>query len=53
MEDIKIKLLFNALYSYNYLPEFSFLKLFEKEYFVKKKLIHIYLTFRRNTARNK
>jgi hypothetical protein len=36
MEDIKIKLLFNALYSHNYLPEFSFLKLFEKKYFVKK-----------------
>jgi hypothetical protein len=36
MEDIKIKLLFNAVYSYNYVPEFWFLKLFEKEYFVKK-----------------
>lgn len=36
MEDIQNKLLFNALYSYNYLPEISFLELFEKEYFVKK-----------------
>jgi hypothetical protein len=53
MEDIQNKLLFNALYSYNYLPELSFLELFEKENFVKKYSIHIYVTFRRNTVINK